>query len=60
MFREYTAMAEMGIIELGGSEGTAWIALREPWIDLPDLPYLLQMSLRHCQHLLRLLHHPHP
>ena len=31
-FREYAAIAEeAGIIELGGSEGTAWIALMEPW-----------------------------
>jgi len=31
-FREYVTMAEKaGIVELGGSEGTAWIALLEPW-----------------------------
>ena len=29
-------MAEKaGIIELGGSEGTAWIGLREPWSNAP-------------------------
>jgi hypothetical protein len=36
-FREYAAMAEkVGIIELGGSEGRAWIALREPWYNPPS------------------------
>ena len=32
-FRQYAAIAEReGIIELGGWQGTAWIALLEPWI----------------------------
>ena len=32
-FREYAAIAEKeGIIALGGWQGTAWIALLEPWI----------------------------
>ena len=32
-FRDYAAMAEKeGIISLGGWQGTAWIALLEPWV----------------------------
>lgn len=35
-FSEYVAMAEKaGIVELGGSDGTAWVALRAPWYDAP-------------------------
>lgn len=35
-FRHYVAMAEKaGIVELGGSESTAWIALKAPWYDVP-------------------------
>jgi hypothetical protein len=37
-FRDYTAMAEKaGIVELGGLEGGAWIALREPWYNPPSV-----------------------
>ena len=33
-FGEYAAMAEMaGIVELGGSGSTAWIALKAPWYN---------------------------
>ena len=33
-FCDYAAMAEeAGIIELGGWQGTAWIALKEPWYN---------------------------
>ena len=32
-FRQYAAIAEKeGIVQLGGWQGTAWIALAEPWI----------------------------
>jgi len=35
-FRQYVALAEKaGIIELGGSGLTAWIALKAPWYDVP-------------------------
>ena len=35
-FRSYVSLAEQaGIVELGGSESTAWIALKAPWYDVP-------------------------
>ena len=40
-FRQYAAIAEReGIVELGGWEGTAWIALTEPWIWCSSLVYI--------------------
>jgi len=35
-FGQYAAMAEKeGIVEMGGSEATAWIGLKAPWYDTP-------------------------
>jgi hypothetical protein len=35
-FGQYVALAEKaGIVELGGSESTAWIGLMSPWSDAP-------------------------
>ena len=36
-FGQYVAMAEKaGIVEMGGSESTAWIGLKAPWYDVPS------------------------
>jgi hypothetical protein len=33
-FSQYVALAEkQGIVEIGGSEGTAWIALKPEWYN---------------------------
>jgi len=33
-FSQYVALAEkQGIVEIGGSEGTAWIALKRDWYN---------------------------
>ena len=35
-FGQYVAMAEQaGIVEMGGSESTAWIGLKTPWFNVP-------------------------
>ena len=35
-FGQYVAMAEKaGIVEMGGSESTAWIGLKAPWYNVP-------------------------
>jgi hypothetical protein len=35
-FSEYVEMAKQaGIVDLGGSDGAAWVALKAPWYDVP-------------------------
>jgi len=35
-FGQYAALAEKeGIVEMGGSEATAWIGLKAPWYNIP-------------------------